>query len=180
MFGATVSSRSCLCWLYRDFPSSATKNTLSLILVLTIWWCPYGKSVFAIISVFSWQNSVRLCPASLYTPRPNSPVTSGVSWLPTLAFQSPMMKRTFFFGVNSRRSGSYSYFWSTSAPLPLAVEAETWITVMFCLGNELRSFCRLWGYTQVLHFGLFCCLWGLLHFSWGILAHSSRYNGHLN
>ena len=28
------------CWLYKNFPSSAAKNTISLISVLTIWWCP--------------------------------------------------------------------------------------------------------------------------------------------
>ena len=38
-------------------------------------------------SAFSWQNSVRLCPASFCTPRPNLPVTPGISWLPTFAFQ---------------------------------------------------------------------------------------------
>ena len=48
-------------------------------------------------SVFSWQNSISLCPASFRTPRPNLPVTPGVSLLPTFAFQSPIMKRTFFF-----------------------------------------------------------------------------------
>ena len=47
-------------------------------------------------SAFSWQNSTRLCPALFCTPRPNLPVTSGVSWLPTFAFQSPMMKRDLF------------------------------------------------------------------------------------
>ena len=31
-------------------------------------------------SVFSWQNSVSLCPASFCTPRPNLPVTPGISW----------------------------------------------------------------------------------------------------
>ena len=42
--------------------------------------------------------------------RPNLPWvygatdTPGISWLPTFAFQSPMMKRTSFFGVSSRRS----------------------------------------------------------------------------
>jgi len=51
---------------------------------------------------------------------------------------------------------------------------------MICLGNEQRPFCCFWGWTQVLHFGLFCWPWWLLHFFWGILAHSSRYNGHLN
>ena len=47
---------------------------------------------------------------------------------------------------------------------------------MVFLGNELRSFCRFWGWTQLLHFGLFCWFWGLLHFFYGISAHSSRYN----
>ena len=37
---------------------------------------------------------VSLCPASFCTPRPNLP---GISWLPTFAFQSSMIKRTFFF-----------------------------------------------------------------------------------
>ena len=39
---------------------------------------------------------VSLCPASFYIPRPNLPVTLGVSWFPTFAFQSPRMKRTSF------------------------------------------------------------------------------------
>ena len=30
-------------------------------------------------SEFSWQNSTSLCPASFFTPRPNLPVTPGVS-----------------------------------------------------------------------------------------------------
>ena len=55
-------------------------------------------------SAFSWQNSISLCPASFCFPRPNLPVTPGVSWLPTFAFQSPIMKRTSFGGVNSKRS----------------------------------------------------------------------------
>ena len=38
-------------------------------------------------SVFSCQNSISLCPASFHIPRPNLPVTPGVSWLPTCAFQ---------------------------------------------------------------------------------------------
>ena len=49
-----------------------------------------------------------------------------------------------------------------------------------CLRNEQRSFCRFWDCIQVLHFRLFCWPWWLLHFFWGIPAHSSRYNGHLS
>ena len=40
MIWATVNSRSCFCWLYRASPSSAAKNIIHLILVLTIWWHP--------------------------------------------------------------------------------------------------------------------------------------------
>ena len=47
-------------------------------------------------SAFSWQNSISLCPASFCTPRSNLPVTPDVSWLPTFAFQSPIMKRNLF------------------------------------------------------------------------------------
>ena len=31
-------------------------------------------------TVFSWQNSISLCPTSFRIPRPNLPVTAGVSW----------------------------------------------------------------------------------------------------
>ena len=109
MLWATVSSWSCFCWLYKASPSLAAKNIINLILVLTIWWCPCVDSSlvllekgFAMTSVFSWQNSISLCPASFCTPMPNLPVTPGVSWLPTFAFQSPIMKRTSFLDVSSR------------------------------------------------------------------------------
>ena len=44
MFWATVSSRSCFCWLYRASPSLAAKNIINLISVLTSWWCPRVES----------------------------------------------------------------------------------------------------------------------------------------
>ena len=109
MIWATVSSRSCFCCLYRASASLAAKNIINLISVLTIWWCPCVESslvlleeVFAMTSEFSWQNSISLFPASFRIPRPNLPVTPGVSWLPTFAFQSPIMKRTSFLGVSSK------------------------------------------------------------------------------
>jgi len=43
--------------------------------------------VIAITSEFSLQNSVSLCPASFCTPRPNLPVTPGISRLPTFGSQ---------------------------------------------------------------------------------------------
>ena len=47
-------------------------------------------------STFPWQNFIHLFHASFHTPRPNLPVTPGVSWLPTFVFHSPIIKRTSF------------------------------------------------------------------------------------
>ena len=52
--------------------------------------------MFSVTSVFSWQNSIILYPASFCTPWQNLPVTPGISSLPTFAFQSPVMERTTF------------------------------------------------------------------------------------
>ena len=49
MLGATVSSRSYFCWLYRASPSSAAKNIINLIVVLTIWWCPCVESCLVLV-----------------------------------------------------------------------------------------------------------------------------------
>ena len=59
---------------------------------------------------------ISLCPTSFCTPKPTLPVTSGISWLPTFAFQSPYMKRTsssstfiyFFFGGGAVSRGNVS------------------------------------------------------------------------
>ena len=74
-------------------------------------------------SAFSWQNSVSLCPASLYTTSPNLPVTPGISQLPTFAFQPPLMKMTSFLGVSFRRSCRSSWNRLTSAFSALLVGA---------------------------------------------------------
>ena len=167
MIWATVSSHSCFCWLYRTSPSLAAKNIINLISVLTIWWCPcvvlcYWKRVFSMTSAFSWQNSVILWPALFCIPRPNLPVTPGSSWLPTFAFQSPIMKRTLVLEglVGLHRT------------IQLQLLQHYWLGHrlgllwywMVCLGNEQRSFCCFWVCIQVLHFGLLCWLWWLLHF----------------
>ena len=38
------SAPGCFCWLYRDSPYLAAENRISLILVLTIWRCPFVES----------------------------------------------------------------------------------------------------------------------------------------
>jgi len=100
MIWATVSSRSCFCWLYRASSSLAAENIINLNSVMSM--CSLllccSKRVFALTSAFSWENSVNLWLALFCTPRPNLPVTPGISWLPTFPFQSPIMKRTSFLG----------------------------------------------------------------------------------
>ena len=111
MFCATVSSESCFYWLYRTSSYSATKNIINLISVLTIWWCPRVESSLVLLKAgvcydqcILFAELYSLCPASFCTARPNLPVTPGVSWLPTFALQSPIMKRISLWGVSSRRS----------------------------------------------------------------------------
>ena len=140
---------------------------MSMCSLLLCCW----KRVFAVTSAFSWQNSVSLWPASFCTPKPNLPVTPGIIWLPTFAFQSPVMKRTSFWGVSSRRSYKSSKNHSTSASSALVVGASVQFSSvlgllwywMVCLGDEQRSFCRFWDCIQVLHFRLFCWLWRLFY-----------------
>ena len=118
------------------------------------------------ISVFSWQNSISLCPASFCTPRPNLTVTPGVSWLPTFAFQSPIMKKTIFWGVlvievlvglhRTVQLQPLQHYW-------LGHRLELGWYWMVCLGNEQRSFCHFWDCIQVLHSNLSskreCVIW---------------------
>ena len=75
----------------------AVQGTLKSLL-LCCW-----KRVFVVSSAFSWQNSISICPALFHIPRPNLPITPGVSWLPTFVFQSPIMKKISFLGVISKR-----------------------------------------------------------------------------
>ena len=49
MIWATVSSRFCVCWLYRASASSAAKNIIILISVLTIWWCSCVESSLVLL-----------------------------------------------------------------------------------------------------------------------------------
>ena len=109
------------------------------------------------------------------------PITPGVSWLPSFAFQSPVMKRTSFLGIRSKRS-------CRSWRLQRQLLQRYWLGHrlgllwywMVCLVDKQGSSCLFWDCIQVLHFRLFCWPWWLLHFFWEIPARSGRYNGHLS
>ena len=56
MIWAMVCSQSCLGWLYRTSPSLPAKNIISLILVLSIWWCPYVESSLVLLEWYEYDN----------------------------------------------------------------------------------------------------------------------------
>ena len=66
--------------------------------------CVVGRGCLLWPVHFLSKTLISLCPASFHILRPNLPVTPGVSWLPTFAFLSPIMKRTSFLVVSSKRS----------------------------------------------------------------------------
>ena len=143
MIWATVSSRSCFGWLYRASPPLAAKNISNLISVLTIWWCPCVESSLVLLEEGVCCDQCVLL-ASFYTPRPNLPVTPGVSWLPTFAFQSPIMKRTSFWVLVLKG------LVGLHRTVQLQLLQHYWLGLgfvwywMVCLGNEQRSFCHFW------------------------------------
>ena len=161
MIWATVSSQSCFCWLYRTSLSSATKNIINLISVVTIWWYPCVESSRVVgRGCLLWPvcslGKCLFCPASFCTPRPNFPITPGISWLPTFTFQSPIMKRTYFLVL------VLEGLVGLHRTIQLQLLQHYWLGHrlgllwywMVCLGSEQRSFCRFWDCIQVLHFRL--------------------------
>ena len=131
MIWATVSSGSCFYWLYRVSPSLATKNIISMILVLIIWWylcidlslVLLGKGVcydqYVLLAELCWP-----LPCFILYSKFKLACFPGISWLPAFAFQLPIMKRTSLFGVSSRK------YCRSSASLALVVGTQTCITVM--------------------------------------------------
>ena len=174
----TVSSWSCFCWLYRVSPSSAAKNIINLILVLTIWWCSCVVfSCFVGRGCLLWP--VRSLGKTLFAFALLHFVLQGqicllfqVSLDFLLLHFSPHDEKDIFFGVlvleglvGLDRTIQLQLLWHYWLGHRLGLP---WYWIV-CLGNEQRAFCRFWDCTQVLHFGLFCWLWWLLYSSKGFL-----------
>ena len=111
-----VSSWSSFCWPYRAPQSSAAKNIINLISVLTIWWCPCVELSLGLLEedvccnqpVLFDKTLLALALIHFCTPKANLPVILDISWIPAFTFQSPVMKRTSFFSVRSCRCCSSS------------------------------------------------------------------------
>ena len=101
MIWAIVSLQSCFGWLNRASPTWTGKNIINLISVLSIWWCPCVETslVFLKEGVCCDQCLLlaKLCytlPCFIFYSKAK---LDCCSWcLLTFAFQSSMMKRTYF------------------------------------------------------------------------------------
>ena len=171
MIWATVSSRSCFCWLYRISPSLAAKNIINLISVLTIWLRPCVESSLVLLEegVFYDQCILlaKICyPLTCFILYSKTKFSCYFRYLLTSYFCIPELNGHLFgvlildclVGLHRTIELQLLHHYCLENRFGLL---WFWMT---CLGNEQRSFFRFWGCTQELHFGLFCWLWWLLHF----------------
>ena len=163
MIWATVSSQSCFCWRYRASPSLAAKNIISLISVLTIWWCPcvvfscvFGRgcllwpvySLGKALLAFALLHSVlqgQTCQLLQVSPdflllHFNSLWRKGHLFLVLVLEGLAGLHRT-------SQLQLLQYQW-------LGHKLGLLWCWMVCLGNEPKSFFCFWDCTQELHFGL--------------------------
>ena len=121
-------------------------------------------------SAFSWQNSISLCPVSFRIPRPNLPVTPGVSLASYICIPVPYNEKDIFFGcwlskVLQVFIEPFSFFSITSQGIDLdycdikwfALEMNRDHSVIFEIASK---YCIM---------DSFCWLWWLLHSSKGFL-----------
>ena len=134
-------------------------------------------------SAFSWQNSASLCLLRFVFQGQICLLLQVSLDFPTFAFQSPMMKRTSFLGVSSRRSCRSLQNHSTSASSALVVGAQTWI---YC---DIECFALETNRDHSVIFEIapqYCISDSFVDYdSYSIsskefLRHRSGYNGHLN
>ena len=98
MIWAIVSSWSCFCWLNRASPSLAAKNIINLISILTIRWRPCVESSFVLLGEGVCYDQCILLAKLLafallhFVLQGQICLLLQVSWLPTFAFQSPIVK----------------------------------------------------------------------------------------
>ena len=95
------SSKASILWCSAFFIVQLSYS--NLISVLTIWLCPCVESSLVLLEEGVCYDQCVLLAKLLLAfdllvlySRPNLPVTPGVSWFPTFAFQSAIMKRISF------------------------------------------------------------------------------------
>ena len=173
MIWATVSSWSYFFWLYRASPSSAAKNRINLISILTIWCCPCVQLALVLLEDGVCCDQCILLAKLLafamfhFVLQGQVCLLLQVSLDLVLLHSSPLQWNRHLFRVLILEG-----FVGLHRTIQLQLLQHYWLEHrrvllwywMVCLGNEQRSFCHFWDCIQVLHLGLFCWLWGLFHF----------------
>ena len=126
MIWATVCSQSCFCRLYRASPESAVKNTINLISVLSIWWCPCVESSLVLLEEDVCYNQCILL-VKLKNPQP---------W--------NLLAYSFIIKEQVRRGEHLCLSWD-DAMLPSSVPSPGWAeefsyTYMVKLGPQIIAF----------------------------------------
>ena len=173
MIWVTVSSQSCPCWLYRTSPCLTAKNIINLTSVLTIWWCPCVESSLVLLEEGVCYDQCVLLAKLLAFALLHSVLKAKFACYSRYLLIS-------YFSISVPYNEKDIFFWvlvlkdlaGLHRNVQLQLLQHYWLEHrlrllwywMVCLGNEQRSFCRFWHCIQVLHFGLFCWPWWLLHF----------------
>ena len=120
-------------------------------------------------SVFSWQNSVSLCPTH-FVLQGETCLLIWVSLTTYFCIPVPYDEKGHLFlvlvledVVSLPRDVQLQLLWHLWLGHKLGL---LWYWIV-CLGREQRLFCHFWDCTQVLHFELFCWPWGLFPFLQG-------------
>ena len=174
MIRATVRSQSCFCWLYRASSSLAAKNIINLISVLTIWWCPCVEPSLVLLEEGVCYDQCVLLAKLYYLlpcfiPYSKAKFTCYSRCFLASYFCIPVLynEKDIFLGVLVLIG-----LVGLHRTIQLLLLQHYWLGRrlgllwywMVSFGNEQRSFCHFWDCIQVLHFGLFCWPWWLLHF----------------
>ena len=174
MIWLIVIYSSCFCWLYGASPFLAVKNIINLIFSI-------NHLVMSICRVISWV----VGKGCLLWPACSLDKTLLVFALFHFVFQGQVCL-LFWGSLDFLFLHSNPLWWKGHIFSLLVLEGAAglyrnsqlqllwypWLVhtlgLLWCwtvfLGNKLGSFCCFWGCNQVLHFGLICWLWVLLHF----------------
>ena len=164
MIWATVSSWSCFCKLCRASPSSARKNIINLILVLTIWWSPCVESSLMLLEEGICYDQCVLLAKLLPLP----------CFIPYSKAKFACYSRCFltsYFCIPVPCNGKYIFLGCLLVlkglvclhrTIQLQLLQRSWLGHrlgllwywIVCLGDEQRSFCHFWDCIQVLYFRL--------------------------
>ena len=101
-----VSSRSYFFWLYRSSSSSATKNIINLILVLTIWWCPWAE-----LSLVLLEEGIYYDQHNVLAILNSSAVNTGVHVSSSIMISSGYMPSN---GISGSYGSLFLGFWEIS------------------------------------------------------------------